>query len=396
MELWELFDAPLWAEMMAAGYIREQRHPTLPLAILNYTEKAAYEGVWNDVTLQCRGLIYRVHPDRSPELVARPFPKFFNYGQGGAPEVNLFAPAVVTDKLDGSLGILYPMPEGYAVATRGSFTSEQALHATDIWRDRYEGRWLPIIGCTHLFEIVYPSNRIVCDYGDIDDLVYLETIEIDTGWPVSHETGYDWPGPRAEVTRHLSLTDALTAEPRENVEGYVVWFPDTNDRVKIKQDDYVTLHRILTGTNARHIWEVTAVHSCSHLITEPKHWGSYLGIDPARAAEVQALGDDWLAGVPDEFYAWVHRVQSTAERHAQNAYAYGCDIAERARAITDRSERYVWLSKLAPDFITQTMRLASSGTAEGVAESLGGLWLRCWREACPDPTAPFQRTEDVA
>src|SRR5439155_17561955 len=36
-----------------------------------------------------------------------------------------------------SLGILYPTPEGHAIATRGSFASEQALHATEVLREKY-------------------------------------------------------------------------------------------------------------------------------------------------------------------------------------------------------------------------------------------------------------------
>jgi hypothetical protein len=56
--------------------------------------------------------------------------------------MDLAARCVVTDKLDGSLGILYPTPDGHAIATRGAFVSEQALHATELWLDRYAG-WLP-------------------------------------------------------------------------------------------------------------------------------------------------------------------------------------------------------------------------------------------------------------
>lgn len=36
----DLFDQELLGEMVAGGYVRTQQHPTLPLSILNYTEKA--------------------------------------------------------------------------------------------------------------------------------------------------------------------------------------------------------------------------------------------------------------------------------------------------------------------------------------------------------------------
>ena len=45
---------------------------------------------------------------------------------------------------------------------------------------------------------------------------------------------------------------------RPNAEGIVVRYlagPDAGLMVKIKQDDYVLMHRLITGMNARVIWE---------------------------------------------------------------------------------------------------------------------------------------------
>jgi RNA ligase len=80
-----LFDEdPDWlllGEMLDGGYVSRRFHPEFPeLAILNYTEKTAYEGKWNEVTLKSRGLIYNTD---TFEVLARPFKKFFNYGQTG-------------------------------------------------------------------------------------------------------------------------------------------------------------------------------------------------------------------------------------------------------------------------------------------------------------------------
>src|SRR6187402_342704 len=103
-----MFSRAEFTAMQEQGYVRVNTHPDDPeLFILNYTEKAAYEGVWNNVTLNCRGLIV----DAGNWLIARPFPKFFNYGQPGCPEIDLDEPVVVSDKLDGSLGILYRNPD---------------------------------------------------------------------------------------------------------------------------------------------------------------------------------------------------------------------------------------------------------------------------------------------
>lgn len=261
-----------------AGTVRTQSHPDLPYTIFNYTEKAAYEGVWDDVTLTCRGLIMH---NGTGEVLARPFTKFFNYGQAGAPALNLEWPASVTDKLDGSLGILYPLPDGrYAVATRGSFASEQALHATEVLQSRYAD-YRPPAGVTILVEIVYPANRIVVDYGLVDDLFLLGAVEIDTGRTHSPAAIAHWPGPRTAVFPYDTLAQALAAPPRPNAEGLVVHCMRTDLRVKLKQADYVALHRIVTGLSARTVWQ--------HLVD---------GFPTS----------DLIADLPDEFHPWVRDI----------------------------------------------------------------------------------------
>lgn len=147
--------------------IREHHDGAL---IYNYSDAALYTpGAWeNPAVRQCRGLVVR-----DGDVVARPWAKFFNHGQREAGHLDLSSPVEVTDKMDGSLGILYPQRDGQlAIATRGSFVSDQAVHATNTLRRRYSTIETPP-GLTMLFEIIYPKNRIVCDYGDTDDLVLL-------------------------------------------------------------------------------------------------------------------------------------------------------------------------------------------------------------------------------
>ena len=275
-----LLDPAHLADMIEQGYVRRQVHPTLPLAIFNYTERAQYERVWNPVTLQCRGLIVAEHDD---SIVARCLSKFFNYAEHPAGSLDLGAPAEITDKLDGSLGILYPaadQPTGWAIATRGSFTSEQAQHATALLADRYPD-FEPPNGMTVLFEIIYPGNRIVVDYGDTDDLFLLGAVDIATGQSVGPDWVSLWDGPAAETFAARTLADALALPPRRNAEGVVVRMINTDMRVKLKQDDYVALHKLITGMNARAVWE-------------------RLGAGDSIA--------QICAGLPDEFWPWVEQV----------------------------------------------------------------------------------------
>ncbi|RCG27214.1 2'-5' RNA ligase [Sphaerisporangium album] len=320
LHIWDLVKLSSLEDAVEQGLVREQRHPAEALRIFNYTEKTIYEQAWTSVTQQCRGLVVDDHG----AVIARPYEKFFNHGEPLADELNLSAPAQVLDKLDGSLGILVPTSTGYEVATRGSFTSEQALHATALYRARYAAAFTPPPGVTVLFEIVYPANRIVCDYGGADDLFLLGGVEIRSGRVLGPDEIPGWPGPAATVFNLPTLADALAMPPRPGAEGLVVRQLDTGHMVKIKQEDYVRLHAIVTRTSARNVWEFCAVDACKHLITVPKHWGSRIGLDPERATAILAMGPDWehhlIEGVPDEFHTWIRTTISRLRAQATDLH----------------------------------------------------------------------------
>src|SRR6266540_1991691 len=111
-----------------------QEHPAGGLVILNYTHGCQFQGAWDEVTTACRGLIVDT---RAWQVAAWPFAKFFNVNERPETQVEALPqePFAVFDKLDGSLGVLYRGPEGLAVASRGSFTSEQAQRGTALLRE---------------------------------------------------------------------------------------------------------------------------------------------------------------------------------------------------------------------------------------------------------------------
>jgi RNA ligase len=299
----ELFDPAALNAALEGGYVRRQFHPSEPLAILNYSEKAAYENAWDAVTLACRGLIYNTE---TWQIVARPFGKFFNHGQVGASVIHLDAPVHVTDKADGSLGILYPVPSGgWAISTRGSFASDQALHATELYNREYAHRFDPRPEQTVLFEIVYPTNRIVVDYGDTDDLLLLGAVETATGTVLDPTWVSDWPGPAVATFTAPTLADALVLEPRPNAEGIVVRCLNTGGMVKIKQADYVALHRIVTGLSARTVWQHLADGKPLAELVEP---------------------------LPDEFHQWVQDIANGITTAVQKE---ACRLEEEYTRVRD-------------------------------------------------------------
>lgn len=388
MKLGDLFDHGLLGEMIAGGYVRAQQHPALPLTILNYTDKTAYDRVWNPVTRTCRGLIVNQITD---EIVARPFPKFFNYGEIEAATLDLDGPVDVTDKADGSLGILYPVPGGWAVATRGSFTSEQAIHATNVWQNRYAATTRLPAGMTVLCEIIYPSNRIVLDYKGSDELVLLGCVDTETGRSYGHERVHYWAGPRIESFPYANLGEALAAEPRPNAEGLVVRFIATDERVKLKQDDYVMLHRIITTCTARRLWAFLAVNACPMPDgANPQYYATVLEMDPADAIRINAVGPDWmdtfLTGVPDEFYAWVKARVEEFTTAVDKLRTEITTIYEQMRAEIG-SDRKAFAALARPHkYFGALFRLADGHAID----------TYLWRAVTPEHETPFFSREDAA
>jgi RNA ligase len=199
------------------------------------------------------------------------------------------------------------------------------VHATAILRSRYAG-FTPPAGYTVLVEIIYPGNRIVIDYGTLDDLVLLGAVDNATGRTYGPDAIPTWPGPVVERFDHATLADALAAPARTNREGFVVWFPRTDIRVKIKYEEYVRLHRIVTGLNARAVWELLVA-------------GSELG------TYVETLPDEFHPRVRDVVAALTARVEARA---AAIEAAYAAIVAalepdwqrkDFARAVASHPER---------------------------------------------------------
>jgi RNA ligase len=301
--LHDVFDPVELTAAVETGLVRLQRHPSRPFVIYNYTEACQYSGAWSPVTLACRGLI----ADSGGRIVARGFDKFFNHTESQAPALDPAARVTVTDKADGSLGIVYHDGSGFAVATRGSFASAQARHATEMLRTRYAS-FVPPEGLTVLVEIIYPGNRIVVDYQGLDDLVLLGAVEIATGRSHGPSAVPGWPGPVVETFGYATLAEALAAPPRDGREGLVVHFTEADQRVKIKYADYVRLHRLITGLTPRTVWAVLAAGDDLDALLEPLPdefhvWARGIAAEltaevDARAAAIEAAYAELVAGLP--------------------------------------------------------------------------------------------------
>lgn len=224
------------------------------LILFNYSAKAQYTGRWNWFELNSRGLILNA---TTGEVVALPFPKFFNWGELG--RTTDTAIQYITEKVDGSLGILYRATGGYRIATRGAFESEQAIWATEYLKQHFSLDGLAV-ELTLLFEIIYPGNRIVVNYGDREDLVLLgarnrftgETLDLDQLKQLANQFGFNMP----TIYDFASIDDILTASNQltADSEGWVVTFED-GSRFKFKGAIYQLAHKMLTGVSFKQVLE---------------------------------------------------------------------------------------------------------------------------------------------
>ena len=135
---------------------------------------------------------------------------------------------------------------------------------------------------TYIFEYIGPSNRIVVQYPK-NDLVLLTAFETVTGEEVSIYDPYVFEYLNCVKTYNgYSDFKDIKTMISDDEEGYVVRFKN-GFRMKIKGDEYVRLHRILTNISNRDIWQ-------------------YL-------KDGKPL-DEILEKVPDEFYGWVKQTET--------------------------------------------------------------------------------------
>jgi RNA ligase len=185
------------------------------------------------------------------------------------------------------------------MATRGSFTSDQAVKGFEMLQ-KYDYQKLHK-DYTYLFEIIYDDNRIVVKY-PYEDLVLLGMIKTETGYEVDlYGEGNDVRFKNLisnlrfkVVKKYDGIRDysELKGLIKQDEEGFVVRFSN-GDRMKVKGEEYLRLHKIMTNVSTTAVWE---------MLSEDK--------------DVLEL----LKDVPDEFYKKIKMYVADLRYHH---YRYG-------------------------------------------------------------------------
>jgi RNA ligase len=271
-------DLAAFEDRASQGFIRQVIENDLIL--YNYTDKCTYERAWDEYTMVSRGLVVNRW---TGDIVARPFSKFFNLNEVEATRLENLPLAQgyhAFDKLDGSLGICYWHNGGWHMNTRGSFDSDQAIVGRKLLND-YQIYYLDK-DFTYLFEIIYPDNKIVVDYGFQDKLVLLGCVHTKSGREVHPEVlGYvaDQLGMESAQLFPFDITEIIALQktlPKDQ-EGFVVRFAN-GLRVKIKGEEYMRIARIISHMTPLLFWDtmVEGMVNRQHLASLPEEYrGEY-------------------------------------------------------------------------------------------------------------------------
>ena len=292
------------------GLLECQSHPTLPLKIYNYSRDCQFEKKWDDITLAMRGTVL----DDRGVLIAKSYNKFFNIDELQDIPNEEFD---VYEKLDGSLGILFNYKGEWIFASKGSFTSEQAIKAKEIF-DRKYGHIQLYHTITYIFEILYMENRIVCHYPEEDVVLtgaFVGTTELNVDY-------YFFDG-LTRVKKYFGLTDInqMKSMIKNNQEGFVIKFHQSGIRAKIKGEEYVRLHRLLTNFSNVDIWECL------------KNGTDF---------------NEFLEKVPDEFDLWVKNTKDKLERGYDTIEQKAKDLfyGDGYKGLsTDKKEYAMWVKE---------------------------------------------------
>jgi RNA ligase len=330
------------------GTVSCRRHGSLPLRLYNYTPACQFERRWCDLSRQCRGLVL----DDDYGVVARPFHKFFNL-EDVPDEIPWHLPYRITEKLDGSLIIAFHYVGRWHCATRGDFNSWQARAAAELLATRYahvRERLTP--GLTYCFEYISPANRVVIAYPE-EDIVLLTAFEPDgREAPLPEDCGlrrartFDFATPIAELKQHV----------KEGEEGYVVRF-ENGYRCKIKGDEYVRVHRLVTGVSPKTVWEFLSA-----------------------GQDISGV----LVNTPDELNEWVRSVvadlRSRYDAMLERVNLAASDVAD----LPTRKEQAAALQSHWSDVQGCVFRLLDGKSPESII----------WKAIRPEHAQPFRRDNE--
>jgi hypothetical protein len=245
-----------WEARLAEApyFIRVKRDG--PYVLLKYEQYAS--DFTSPLVRDCRGVIFDEEDSYRPVCV--PFFKFGNYGEPYVPEID-WGTARVQEKIDGSLIKLWHDRGGWRTSTNSAIDARNAA-SQNAYSEEFTGRTFYDLfweawenangqldrldkGCTYLFELTSPLNRVIVRYRETG-IWHIGTRDNST--LTEFETDIGVRKPKEHPLRDLADVVAAAEKLSADGEGFVV--VDGNyRRVKVKSPRYVMLAHLLAGVS---------------------------------------------------------------------------------------------------------------------------------------------------
>lgn len=199
---------------------------------------------------ECRGIILEKD---TWNVVCYPFKKFFNYGEAYADEID-WKSAKVTSKEDGSLIKVYFYNGEWRVGTNSTIDAEDAELNSPYYKNFMELFIVAANNCkfdfdrldpnyTYLMELCSCYNTIIVPYNE-PKLFHIGTRNNITCEEVEVDIGIEKP--KQYMLSSLEDCIAMAKTFDFTKEGFVVKDKNYN-RIKIKSEDYVKAHRMISN-----------------------------------------------------------------------------------------------------------------------------------------------------
>jgi tRNA splicing ligase len=203
------------------------------------------------------------------KLLAKPFRKFFNLGESHAPSIQTLEKRgnfVVTEKLDGSMGISFydETTDAFYVTTKGDIDSEQGAWATPQLPKSVQDKKL-LQSHTLMWEIITPKYQIVIPYekkGYEEGLYLIGVRERQSEKlfePAEVQAFAKEYGLRTFKTYSFPSLEAIVENAKTlpfMEEGYVIRFLGDETMVKVKSAEYLRVHRFLSNLTDKNLLDI--------------------------------------------------------------------------------------------------------------------------------------------
>lgn len=263
-----------------ATSVKSKRHPKWPNLVM-FKYDMINSPMANPLVQECRGII--LDESKNWEIVARPFDKFFNDGEGHAAQID-WSTAKVQEKLDGSLMIMYWYDGTWQIASSGTPDAGGAINNYTItfrdlfwetWRaERYELPDPSYKNLTFMFEMMTPYNRVVVPHRTAS-IVLIGVRGLDgQEYPVSNFYGLDYSIVREfNINTMENLVKTFDQFDGIDQEGYVV-VDGAFNRVKVKHPGYVAIHHLKgdDGPSHKKMFNIVCSGESSEVLTYFPEW----------------------------------------------------------------------------------------------------------------------------